>query len=71
MREGHQFHRPTRDTMAGTTSVRVMNVSISTPTATANPSYNRSWSGRVISAEKVPARMIPADGMTGPVRASA
>ena len=66
MWDGHQFHRPTSVTTAGTISVRVMNVSINTPTATAKPSCNRSWSGSVISAENVPARMIPAEVMTGP-----
>ena len=42
IREGHQFHRPSRETNEGTIRVRVMNVSISTPTATPKPSCTRS-----------------------------
>ena len=43
-REGHQFYLPIRETTDGTIRVRVMNVSISTPTATEKPSCNRSLS---------------------------
>lgn len=70
-RLGHQFHRPSSSTTAGTISDRTTKVSSSTPTATLKPVWKRSWSGRVISAAKVPARMIPADVITPPVRPSA
>ncbi len=48
-----------------------MNVSMRTPRATAAPTWNRIWTGAVMSAANVPARMIPADVITVPVRAEA
>ena len=51
--------------------VRTMKVSRRMPSATMNPRSNVNVTGRVMRTEKVPARMIPALVMTGPVAASA
>ena len=45
-----------------------MKVSINTPNITANPNWNTSLRGKVVSTEKVPAKIIPADVTTPPVR---
>ena len=39
IRDGHQFQRRSSSTMLGTNSARTINVSISTPSATAKPSW--------------------------------
>jgi len=57
--------------IAGTMMVRTTNVSSRMPAATMNPRSNTNVIGSVISTENVPARMIPALVMTGPVAASA
>ena len=53
--------------MAGTRIERTRNVSISTPTATATPTWKSTISGAVAMDPKVPARISPADVMTAPV----
>ena len=45
-RDGHQFQRPASATTAGTIKVRATKVSMSTPAATAKPSWRRSCRGR-------------------------
>ena len=68
---GHQLYWPNNLTIAGTIRVLVMNVSMITPIATANPSWNKSVNGSTIKAENVPAKIIPAEVMTPPVLATA
>ncbi len=51
--------------------VRTTNVSSRIPTATMNPMLKMNQTGSVISTENVPARMIPALVITGPVAPSA
>ena len=51
--------------------VRTMKVSSRIPSATMKPRSKVKVTGSVISTEKVPARMIPALVITGPVAASA
>ena len=48
-----------------------MNVSSRIPTATMKPMLNTNVIGSVSSTENVPARMMPALVITGPVAASA
>ena len=51
--------------------VRTMKVSSRMPSATISPRSKVNVTGSVISTEKVPARMMPALVMTGPVAAIA
>ena len=51
--------------------VRTMKVSSRMPSATMKPRSKVNVTGRVISTEKVPARMTPALVITGPVAAIA
>ena len=69
--DGHQILSPISSTAAGTMIVRTMNVSSRIPSATMKPRSNVNVTGSVIRTEKVPARMIPALVITGPVAASA
>ena len=65
---GHQLHSPNITAMLGTRRARTTKVSMSTPSITANPSWKISLSGKVVRTANVPARMIPADVITPPVR---
>ena len=51
--------------------LRTMSVSMSTPMATVRPTCWSTCSGATIMAANVPARMMPAEVMTVPVRAEA
>src|SRR6266511_5662661 len=70
--DGHQFQRPSRRAVEGTSNVRTRNVSISTPSAIAQPTW-RSWlvAPRTPLTANVPARITPADVIVVPVRCSA
>ena len=69
--EGHQLASPTSSAIAGTMIVRTTKVSSRTPNETAKPRWSRKVTGSEASTAKVPARMIPALVITGPVAASA
>jgi hypothetical protein len=61
--EGHQFRRPSRITVAGTSSVRTRNVSIRIPAARPSP-IARTWLASVpelasVSTMNVPPRIRP------------
>ena len=53
--------------IAGTSMLRTMKVSTSTPKDTTVPSSSRMSIGSMASTAKVPARMMPALVITGPV----
>ena len=61
----------TQNVSAGTSSVRTISVSSSTPNATMNPISVSATSGSTPSTENVPASTKPADVITPPVTASA
>ena len=65
--DGHQAQSPAIVVIAGTRIERTRKVSISTPSATATPIWNRIISGAVAIDPNVPARIRPADVMTAPV----
>src|SRR5450830_1259931 len=66
---GHHVRRPTSCTSAGTSRLRTIRVSISTPNDTMNASWARNSSGMTPSAANVAARTTPAEVMTPPVTA--
>jgi len=75
-RDGHQFHRPSRITVHGTRTVRTMNVSISTPSASPTPT-SRIWlppeprPPTRANTANVPASTSPAEVTVVPVAPSA
>ncbi len=62
---------PISSTAAGTMIVLTTKVSSRMPSATRNPMLKMNQAGSVISTENVPARMMPALVITGPVAPSA
>src|SRR5680860_1696153 len=71
MRLGHQPQRPKITAIAGTRAVLTTNVSMRTPTATANPICISPRMLALIMAAKVPAMIIPAEVIIPPVIATA
>ena len=65
--DGHQAQSPAMVVIAGTRIERTRKVSISTPIATATPTWNRIISGAVAIEPNVPARIRPAEVITAPV----
>jgi hypothetical protein len=63
-RLGHQFQRPSRLAMAGTSRARTRKVSRKTPIATAAPICIIVLMGVITSMPRVPARMTPPVVMT-------